>query len=246
MQRRGSLSLTPELVALCERDVADPGPDRRLVRLTDEDVTAKSVALDRECGDRPLWLFAYGSLIWKPEFEAVEATRATAHGWHRSFSMELPRWRGSPERPGQMMVIERGGTCHGVAFRIPDADRTRQLQNMLYRETEYEGDLDNMRWLNVVTVQGPVRALAFWAAPTPSFPFLKLSPEETARRIARACGHLGSNAAYLYNTITKLEEFGIHDRNLWHLQRLVAEEILRLKDQWHWAGPNESQAGRQS
>ncbi len=61
-----------------------------------------------------------------------------------------------------------------------------------------------------------------------SFPFLKLSPEETARRIARACGHLGSNAAYLYNTVSKLAEYGIHDRNLWHLQELVAEEIGRL------------------
>ncbi len=98
---------------------------------------------------------------------------------------------------------------------------------MLYRESEYQGDLDSTRWLNAVTGDGRIRALAFWAAPTESFPFLKLSPEETARRIARACGHLGSNAAYLYNTVAKLEEFGIHDRNLWHLQELVADEIRR-------------------
>ena len=229
MPNRRALSLTPELVASCEREVADPGPAAGLVQLTDAEVSAKAEELDRECGDAPLWLFAYGSLIWKPEVEAVETRRATAHGWHRSFSMELPRWRGSPDNPGQMMVIERGGTCHGVAFRLPDADRTGHIYRMLYRESEYKGDLDNARWLNAETAEGRIRALAFWAAPTPGFPFLKLPPEETARRIARACGHLGSNAAYLYNTVAKLAEHGIHDRNLWHLQQLVAEEIGRLQ-----------------
>jgi len=229
MRKRYSLSLTPELVALCERDVQDPGPDPRCVQLTLAEVSARAAELDRECGDAPLWLFAYGSLIWKPEIEAVETRRATLHGWHRSFSMQLPRWRGSPDSPGQMMVIERGGTCHGVAFRLPDEDRQASLYRMLYREAEYQGDLDNMRWLNAETVGGRIRTLAFWAAPTPGFPFLKLPPQETARRIARACGHLGSNAAYLYNTVAKLEEYGIHDRNLWHLQELVADEIRRLQ-----------------
>jgi cation transport protein ChaC len=229
MPKQRLLSLTPELVAFCERNTADSGPDPRFMQLTDTEMSAKAAELDAECGDSPLWLFAYGSLIWKPEFEAAETRRATARGWHRSFSMELPRWRGSPEEPGQMMVIERGGTCHGVAFRLPDEDRPAQLFRMLYREAEYQGDLDNMRWLNAETEAGRIRALAFWAAPTPGFPFLKLPPQETARRIARACGHLGSNAAYLYNTISKLEEFGIHDRNLWHLQELVAEEIRRLQ-----------------
>jgi glutathione-specific gamma-glutamylcyclotransferase len=228
MAKKRELSLTPELVALCERAVTDSGPDPRFIQLTDKEVSAKAEELDRECGGAPLWLFAYGSLIWKPEVEAVEALRATARGWHRSFSVELPRWRGSPEQPCQMMVIERGGTCHGVAFRLPDEDRAELIYKMLYRESEYEGDLENARWLNADTPKGRIRALAFWAAPTKSFPFLKLSPEETARRIARACGHLGSNAAYLYNTIVKLEEFAIHDRNLWHLQELVAKEIRLL------------------
>lgn len=228
MPKKRELSLTPELVALCERDVADSGPDPRFVLLTDTDVAAKAAVIDRECGDNPFWLFAYGSLIWKPAFEAVETRRATARGWHRSFSIELPRWRGSPEQPGQMMAIERGGTCHGVAYRLSEEDRTGQIYRMLYRESEYEGDLESTRWLHADTPDGRIRALAFWAAPTKCFPFLKLSPEETARRIARACGHLGSNAAYLYNTVAKLQEFGIHDRNLWHLQELVAEEIRQL------------------
>lgn len=231
MAKPRALSLTPELVALCERETPDPGPDRRLIKQTDDEVVAKAADIDRECGDEPLWLFAYGSLIWNPEFEAAEARRATARGWHRSFSMELPRWRGSPEQPGQMLVIERGGTCHGMAFRLPGEGRREQIYRMLYRETEYRGDFDCIRWIKADTDEGRIRALAFWAAPSPNFPFRKLAPEEAAWRIARACGHLGSNAAYLYNTVAKLEEIGIRDRNLWRLQHLVAEEIRRFAAQ---------------
>ena len=53
----------------------------------------------------------------------------------------------------------------------------------------------------------------------------KLSLEEVAERLSRACGHLGSGAEYLYNTVVHLEKRGIRDRNLWHLQRLVAAQI---------------------
>ena len=51
---------------------------------------------------------------------------------------------------------------------------------------------------------------------------------QVAHTLARACGHVGSGAAYLLQTVAKLEEFGIRDRNLWRLQQLVADEILRL------------------
>ncbi len=119
MRKNHSLSLTPELVALCASAtsriqgptrVSSSSPTRRCPQRRPSS-TANAARTRSGCS--PM-----GQLIWKPEVEAVETRRATAHGWHRSFSMELPRWRGSPEQPGQMMVIERGGTCHGVAFRL--------------------------------------------------------------------------------------------------------------------------------
>jgi cation transport protein ChaC len=70
-----------------------------------------------------------------------------------------------------------------------------------------------------------VRALVFWAGPKGDGIASKLPLERVAWVLARACGHVGSCASYLYNTVAKLEEFGIHDRNLWRLQELVAEEI---------------------
>ena len=228
MKRTTEMALTPELVALCERQVDDPGPEHGSVEMSVAQMRDAAARLDRECSDRPLWLFAYGSLIWKPEFDSVETRRANAAGWHRSFCISMNRWRGSTEQPGLMMAIMRGGTCRGVAYRLPDEGRAEQIYRMLWRETSYSEDLESVRWIDVDTDDGKVRALTFWAAPKGSYIIRKLRPEDTARRIARACGHIGSNAAYLYNTVSKLAEFGIRDRNLWHLQELVAAEIMAM------------------
>lgn len=221
------MKLTAELVALCERAVEDPGPDPSRQRLDDSDVRSFSEALAADLDGGPLWLFAYGSLIWKPAFEAVESRRSMARGWHRAFTMEMTRWRGSPDQPGLMMVLERGGVCHGVAYRLPDTNHPAQIARMVERETEYRSDLGSIRWIGVDTGAERVRALAFWATSRRGDFGHKLSLEETARRIARACGHVGSNAAYLYHTVAGLEAFGIRDRNLWRLQELVAVEIER-------------------
>jgi cation transport protein ChaC len=221
------MKLTAELVALCERAVDDPGPDPDLALLTDGETQAFAEKLAGELDGAPLWLFAYGSLIWKPAFDAIESRRGIVRGWHRAFAMEMTRWRGTPEAPGLMMVIDRGGICHGVAYRLPDGGHCEQIHRMIERETEYRGDLDSIRWIGADTEAGRVKALAFWATPRHGGFGRKLTPEETARRIAQACGHSGSNAAYLYQTVSKLDELGIRDRNLWRLQELVADEIVR-------------------
>src|SRR5688500_6121634 len=104
------MALTPEVVALCERVVADPAPEPGFIELTNDEISAAAARFDAECGDQPVWVFAYGSLIWKPVFDAAEARRATAYGWHRSFCMDMRRWRGSDDQPGLMMAIMRGGT----------------------------------------------------------------------------------------------------------------------------------------
>jgi len=175
-----------------------------------------------------LWLFAYGSLIWKPNFSFVEDRRGTVHGWHRSFCLEQTRWRGTPEQPGLMMALEGGGSCASVVFRLPDGDHRQSIRNLVGREITTQEDLGMVRWVTVRTDTGPVRALVSWAGPKGDGIALKLPLERVAGILARACGHVGSCASYLYNTIAKLEECGIHDRNLWRLQELVAEEILEF------------------
>ena len=85
------------------------------------------------------------------------------------------------------------------------------------------------RWTDVQSGSHKFRALTFWAAPRSKGYYVDLPLEEQAQRLARAAGHLGTCAEYLYNTIVKLEEFGIHDSYLWRLQKLVAEEIKRMQ-----------------
>jgi glutathione-specific gamma-glutamylcyclotransferase len=223
--------LTAELVALVERLEPDPGPPPGELEHTDEDFSAMAERVLAGRREPDLWLFAYGSLIWKPDFEHVESTAAVARGWHRSFCMRLTRWRGTREQPALMMALDRGGSCTGVAYRLRDDDPHGQVVRLLRRETDGNPATNVPRWLTVTTERGPRQALSFVASPSGPNYAGRLPHADVARTLARAAGHWGSAAQYLYNTVTKLDEEGIHDRNLWTLQALVAEEIRRMKRQ---------------
>ncbi|MCF3934255.1 gamma-glutamylcyclotransferase [Acuticoccus sp. M5D2P5] len=222
------MMLTPELVALSLREEPDLGPEPGWTLLTDDELDALARHFDAECGSDPLWIFAYGSLIWKPGFAHVAEERATAFGWHRSFCLKLRRFRGSPEQPGLMMALERGGRCDGLIYRLPDEGRLEEIRAALVREVRFHQNRDMVRWITVRTETGNRRVLTFWAGPKGERVTDKLSHEEIAYILARACGSVGSCAEYLYNTVAHLEEYGIRDRNLWALQHLVAEELKAI------------------
>jgi cation transport protein ChaC len=174
---------------------------------------------------RDAWLFAYGSLIWKPEVEHLEARRGTAHGWHRSFCFRITRFRATRDRPGLMMALDRGGQCRGILYRLPGASLQAQLGKLFRREFTVKPPNSTPRWIRVATEEGPLTALAFVMNRQAPAYVGRLAPEEVAALLAGACGHWGSGAEYLHNTVMHLEEHGIHDRNLWRLQKLVAGRI---------------------
>jgi len=221
------MALTAELVARCHRPEPDLGLPPELTPCTDADYEHHAAALLKRKAPGPFWLFAYGSLIWKPAFEPLEHCRASAHGWHRAFTMRLTRWRGTPQVPGLMMVLEPGGCCVGVAYRLPDDNLHEQMVRLLKRETASLQGIPAIRWIAVETPQGNVQALTFWTGLKGPLRVEKQDHARVAAILASACGHAGSGAEYLFNTVSKLEEHGIRDRNLWHLQHLVAEEIIR-------------------
>jgi glutathione-specific gamma-glutamylcyclotransferase len=229
MQSTRSMSLTREMVNLCHREVVDPGPSPDTKYLHDEDFRPAADHLLSLKRPGPFWLFAYGSLIWKPEIPSLESKRATAHGWHRAFSMKIERYRGTKQQPGYMMCLDAGGVCEGVILRLPDVDIGAQVDKLLRREISRKGGLDAVRWIDVETADGPAQALAFYAAPvTLEYYQSNRAPLDVAKGLARACGHWGSGADYLYNTVSHLEQLGIHDEGLWQLQELVAAEIKAL------------------
>jgi cation transport protein ChaC len=219
------MALTPELVARVHRVGPDLGPLPGRIPMTNGDYEALAGSLVTELGEEPAWVFAAGSLIWKPEFEFVERRPATLHGWHRSFCFKIVRWRGTPEFPGLMMAIDRGGSCRGVAFRLPPDDTRGRLHRLLRREITYKPPANEPGWHWVASGGERFRALAFTACRTNPAYHPRFPEEEVARVLAQAAGHWGSGAEYLYNTVSHLEQFGIRDRNLWRLQALVAKEI---------------------
>lgn len=227
-QLNAPMALTDDLVALVERLEPDPGPTPEAPEPTEAELRATAARLLEAHRPEPLWLFAYGSLIWKPEADHLEAIPAVARGWHRRFCMRLTRWRGTREVPGLMMALDRGGACAGVAYRLPDADHAGQLLRLLVRETDATPATNVPRWITVETHRGPLTALAFVASPQGANYAGRVPLPDVARTLARAAGHWGSGASYLHNTVRHLEEHGIRDRNLWTLQQLVAAEIRRL------------------
>jgi cation transport protein ChaC len=229
MRKRSTpMDLTAELVALVERIEPDPGPEPGTTNPSSEqyDTIVRSLLSEHKPDD--LWVFAYGSLIWNPEFEFVEQRRATLTGWHRSFCLKLPRWRGTHDLPALMLALDRGGSCNGIAYRLPADDHFGQLLRLVARETDANPPTNVPRWVPIKTGAGHLRALTFVAAAGGQAYAGGLPLEEVARVTARAAGHWGSAAQYLFRTLTKLEEHGIRDRNLWRLQSLVASELNGL------------------
>src|SRR5262249_42661458 len=158
----GRMALTAELVARCERDEPDPGPEPGYRSYTDADYEAAAASLLDEMPIGPLWVFAYGSLIWKPALEPIEHRHASAPGWHRAFCLRLTGGGGRAAQPGWRRGLRRGGSCKGVIQRLADKNRHDLLVRLLRREIGTDADLTGVRWLTVDTACGKVRALAFW------------------------------------------------------------------------------------
>jgi cation transport protein ChaC len=124
-----------------------------------------------------------------------------------------------------MMALDRGGQCQGVLYRLAPDGLEGQLGKLVRREMTVRPPNNVPRWITVETGDGPLRALAFVMNRESRFYAGRLPAEEIAAVLAGACGHWGSCAEYLHNTVAHLEEHGIHDRGLWRLQALVARRI---------------------
>ncbi len=220
------LRLTPELIGRLPARSDERGPI--LVRSPHPDFyrdTARALLAELGTG-QPLWVFAAGSLIWKPRMPVVERRSAEIQGWHRAFCMRDRRARGSPSRPGLMMSLDRGGDCRGFVQRMdPNQDAETALTSLL----EKEPPLPPV-WVEAQTNQGQVPALLF--AAHPSYPLYSPEPdiETLADMTASSVGYIGTMAEYLLNTVNELHSVGAFDPHLWQLQALVADRLQALPE----------------
>lgn len=174
-------------------------------------------ALQAWGGQQDLWVFGYASLIWRPEFDAAEQRSALVHGWHRALEMRSRVNRGTPECPGLVFALVRGGSCRGMVYRIERQRGGAELERLWAREMP-TGVYDP-RWLACRTPLGPVQALAFTlgrASPAHTGPL----PDAQMLEVLRcATGRYGSTLDYLLETAASLRSCGIRDRDI---ERLIA------------------------
>lgn len=166
-----------------------------------------------------LWVFGYASLIWRPEFQAVEQHRTRVLGWHRALRMWSRVNRGSPERPGLVFALLPGGSCQGLVWRIAAEEAQDTLGRLWAREMPLP--VYTPRWLPCPTPQGPVRALAFTLSRTHPSHTGPLSDQTYREIFAHANGRFGTTLDYARETQAALRQHGIEDRALAALLRLA-------------------------
>jgi cation transport protein ChaC len=171
--------------------------------------------------DGGFWVFAYGSLMWDPRFPVRVVRPARLHGWHRALCILSIANRGTPERPGLVVGLSRGGSCVGRALMVAAEHADATLRHL--QEREMSTDAYVPRMLQVWLDGGEqIPALVFVARRGhPQF-VAGLSREEQARLIVQGRGPYGSSLDYLRSVCRHLDECRIVDGPL-HAVLALAE-----------------------
>jgi len=173
----------------------------------------------------PLWIFAYGSLMWNPGLAFVAKRVGTVYGYHRDFCLWSRVNRGTPEQPGLVLTLERGGSCRGLAFRLTGSTSRDELRALWRREMSLGSY--RPRWLDCHAGGDRIPVLAFIVNRACSGYAGRLSVEATVHAIATARGKYGSSAEYLFQTQATLESHGILDARIKRLADRVRAHLAR-------------------
>lgn len=190
-----------------------------MIRTEDELTACRRAALGGLQPDEDVWVFAYGSLIWNPAFHFVERRLGRIFGYHRRFCLWTYLGRGTVQRPGLMLGLDRGGSCQGLFYRIAAAAVEEEL-TLLWRR-EMITAAYRPTWVRGRTAAGPVRALAFTINHRHQRYTGKLDEPAVVDALAEAEGPIGRCADYLFNTHDHLQALDIHDPQLARLCHLV-------------------------
>lgn len=181
-----------------------------------------------------LWVFAYGSLMWRPGFDHLERMPARLTGLHRSLCVYSFVHRGTPERPGLVLGLDRGGACRGIAYRVAAGKRADTLSYLRQREQATKVYIEAMRNVTLMDHdRRQVSALVYLVDRGHPQYAGKLSADQQLHHIRQAHGKSGANPEYVLATVAELESFGCRDENL----RRLADRLKGPHETPHAALP---------
>ena len=208
---------------------SNPPPGVRLRSDEELEATLAELLRTHAPGD-DLLVFGYGSLMWNPAIEAIDTRVARVAGWHRRFCLRSFIGRGTPETPGVMLALDRGGACRGLVFRIGAAKVRAELE-LLWRREMISGSYD-ARWVCARVGRETVRALTFVVNRGLDRYIAERAPEHVAHLIATGRGSLGTTRDYFDSTRRTLRQLGIRDVGIERLHRalLDAPRLLSIRE----------------
>jgi len=174
-----------------------------------------------------LWVFGYGSLIWRPGFAHVERVPARVVGLHRSLCVYSFDHRGTPERPGLVLGLDRGGACRGIAYRVETTARAATLTYLREREQTTSVYLELVR--NVWLVGKPERRVSAvcYVVDRSHVQYAgRLTLDQQIHHVRQGHGRSGNNRDYVIETVGALEALGCRDAEL----HLLAERLKGAHD----------------
>jgi cation transport protein ChaC len=169
-----------------------------------------------------LWVFGYGSLMWRPGFKFVEQVPARLIGEHRALCVYSFDHRGTPEKPGLVLGLDRGGACRGVAFRVVAKHRNDTVDYLRGREqtTNVYREVTRSVWLENEARQR-VSALTFVVDRGHVQYAGRLSLADQLRFVLQGHGRSGNNRDYVLSTVKSIEAQGFRDPQLHQLAAML-------------------------
>ena len=175
--------------------------------------------LEAENSTGDLWVFGYGSLMWRPGFEYLEKVPARLIGEHRALCVYSFVHRGTPEKPGLVLGLDRGGACRGIAFRVVEKHRAETIAYLREREQVTSVYREVMRsvWLEDDARRRRVSALAYVVDRGHVQYAGRLTLAEQLRHVLQGRGQSGVNRDYVLSTVKAIEAEGFRDTQLHQL-----------------------------
>ena len=191
---------------------------------------------EAELSKGDLWVFGYGSLMWRPGFEFIEQVPARLIGEHRALCVYSFDHRGTPEKPGLVLGLDRGGACRGIAFRVAAEHRSSTVEYLRAREQTTNVYREVMRsvWLENEPRER-VSALAYVVDRGHVQYAGRLPLAEQLRHVIQGHGRSGNNRDYVLSTVKSIEAQGFRDGQLHQLALMLHDDAHSLHAARHGA-----------